>query len=97
MSICLPLRRQRLRVVYDPAIAVGHFPAARPHGDHRHDPAPEAVYAFSHNETLGILDYFGPLQRVAFALMGNRDRDLVLPGPGGARPGPAERPARGME
>jgi predicted O-methyltransferase YrrM len=80
LSICLPLRRQGLRVVYDPEIVVTHFPAPRPHGDHRHDPAPDAVYTFSHNETLGILDYFGPVRRFIYALWGVAIGTSLCPG-----------------
>ena len=68
LSICLPLRRQGLRVVYDPAISVTHSPAPRPHGDRRHDPELDVVYASSHNEALEVLDYFGRPQRAAFAV-----------------------------
>lgn len=70
LSICLPLRRRGLRVVYDPAIVVNHFPAARPHGDQRGDVAYGAVFASAHNEALQILDYFGPTRRVVFAVWG---------------------------
>jgi GT2 family glycosyltransferase len=70
LSICLPLRRRGLRVVYDPAIAVAHYPAPRPHGDHRRFREREAVAAAAHNEALQILDHFGPAQRVVFATWG---------------------------
>jgi GT2 family glycosyltransferase/predicted O-methyltransferase YrrM len=68
LSICLPLRRQRLRVVYDPDIAVTHYPAPRPHGDDRRHRTRGVVFTFSHNEALEILDYFGPLQRIVYGL-----------------------------
>jgi glycosyltransferase involved in cell wall biosynthesis/GT2 family glycosyltransferase len=70
MSICLPLRQRGLRVVYDPAIVVNHFPASRPHGDRRGDVAYRAVFASAHNEALQILDHFGPTRRVVFAVWG---------------------------
>jgi glycosyltransferase involved in cell wall biosynthesis/GT2 family glycosyltransferase len=70
LSVCLPLRRRGLRVVYDPAIVVEHFPAPRPRGDHRHSAQPEAVFPYTHNETLAILEYFGPARRVVYALWG---------------------------
>ena len=57
LSICLPLKRHRQRVVYDPAIAVTHYPAPRPHGDDRRYRTTGVVFTFSHNEALEILDY----------------------------------------
>jgi GT2 family glycosyltransferase len=68
LSICLPLRRRGLRIVYDPNIVVRHYPAARPAGDHRGLIDPEVVAAAAHNEALQILDYFGPARRGAFAI-----------------------------
>jgi glycosyltransferase involved in cell wall biosynthesis len=70
LSICLPLRRRHLRVIYDPQILVTHSPAPRPHGDRRHDRAPATVHAFAHNETLAVLDYFGPMRRLVYAAWG---------------------------
>jgi len=66
LSICLPLRRQGYRIVYDPEIVVTHYLAARPHGDHR--TSVELVAAASHNEALQILDYFGPSRWPVFAV-----------------------------
>lgn len=70
LSICLPLRRRGLRVVYDPNIEVTHFPAPRPAGDHRHRFDADAVAAAAHNEALAILDFLGPVRRVVFLLWG---------------------------
>jgi hypothetical protein len=66
MSICLPLRRRGLRVVYDPQIVVHHHPARRPAGDHRADFDEDAITAFTHNETLQLLDFLPPLRKLAF-------------------------------
>ncbi|HZV73366.1 MAG TPA: glycosyltransferase [Conexibacter sp.] len=70
LAICLPLRRQGLRVVYDPGIVVLHYPAPRPHGDQRGNPGREAVRCSAHNEALQILDHFGPGRRLVFAAWG---------------------------
>jgi GT2 family glycosyltransferase len=70
LSICLPLRRQGLRIVYDPDIVVIHYPARRPHGDDRVELDRESVSSAAHNEALQILDYFGPVRRVVFILWG---------------------------
>ena len=70
LSICLPLRRQGFRIVYDPSIVVLHYPAPRPHGDHRGALDLELAFAAAHNEALAILDYFGPLRRLVFMSWG---------------------------
>jgi glycosyltransferase involved in cell wall biosynthesis len=70
LSICLPLRRRGLRLVYDPAIVVRHYPAPRPHGDDRAAFDREAVHATTHNETLQVLDHFGSARRLVFAAWG---------------------------
>jgi Glycosyl transferase family 2 len=66
LSICLPLRRRGLRVVYDPAISVMHYPARRALGSQRDEGGREALASSAHNETLQIGDYFGPLRRLIF-------------------------------
>jgi GT2 family glycosyltransferase len=68
LSICLPLRRAGLRVIYDPRIVVHHHPAPRRQGEDRGENSRAAVFASSHNEALPILDYFGPLRRPVFAV-----------------------------
>lgn len=66
LSICLPLRRRGLRVVYDPAVRVNHFPAPRAYGDARTYEGGDAVFAWAHNEALQVLDHFGPLRRLVY-------------------------------
>lgn len=66
LSVCLPLRRQGFRIVYDPSIVVRHYPAPRPHGDDRVEVRYESVLAAAHNETLEILDHVGPARRIVF-------------------------------
>jgi GT2 family glycosyltransferase len=68
LSICLPLRRQGLRVVYDPRIEVAHHPAPRPYGDQRDARDHEAVFACAHNESLEILDHLGAMRRLVFSV-----------------------------
>jgi cellulose synthase/poly-beta-1,6-N-acetylglucosamine synthase-like glycosyltransferase len=70
LSICLPLRRRGLRVVYDPNIVVMHYAAPRTYGDQRGGVSRDAVFATAHNEALEILDYFGPVRRLLFAVWG---------------------------
>jgi hypothetical protein len=70
MSICLPLRRRGLRLVYDPQIIVRHYPQTRGFGDEREEVAREAIRDAAHNEALQLLDHFGPAQRLLFTVWG---------------------------
>ncbi|HEY6888078.1 MAG TPA: glycosyltransferase family A protein [Solirubrobacter sp.] len=70
MSICLPLRRRGLRLLYDPSIVVHHYPQSRGFGDEREDVSAEAIGDAAHNEALQLLDYFSPAQRVVFSAWG---------------------------
>ncbi|MDA0163877.1 glycosyltransferase [Solirubrobacter ginsenosidimutans] len=70
LSICLPLRRRGLRLVYDPAIVVHHHPAPRPAGDSRVISDHDAVYDWTYNEALQLLDHLTPPRRAAFAAWG---------------------------
>ncbi|MGA2928034.1 MAG: glycosyltransferase [Solirubrobacteraceae bacterium] len=67
LSICLPLRRRGLRVVYDPQIEVAHYPAPRLYGDQRDTLDRKAVFAWAHNESLQILDHLGAARRLVFS------------------------------
>ncbi|MGO9959531.1 MAG: glycosyltransferase family 2 protein [Solirubrobacteraceae bacterium] len=80
LSICLPLRRRGLRIVYDPAIAVVHHPAPRLAGDQRDDISNEAIANAAHNEALQILDYCDALRRVMFAVWGGAVGTTAAPG-----------------
>lgn len=70
LSICLPLRRRGLRVVYDPGIVVYHYPARRPEGDHRDRFRDEVTAAAAHNEALQILDYLSSPRGLMYAAWG---------------------------
>ena len=70
LSICLPLRRRGLRVVYDPAIVVDHYPAPRGYGRAREDAGYAAIRDATHNEALAVLDHGPPARRIAFAIWG---------------------------
>lgn len=67
LSICLPLRRQGLRVIYDPGIVVMHHPAPRLAGAKREEMSAQAVRNSAHNEALALIDYFGPGRGLIFA------------------------------
>jgi glycosyltransferase involved in cell wall biosynthesis/predicted O-methyltransferase YrrM len=80
LSICLPLRRRGLRVVYDPEIVVTHFPSPRLYGDQRSDLGSEAVFAAAHNEALAILDNVGAVRRLVYGAWGITIGNTDAPG-----------------
>lgn len=57
VDLCLAVKRAGWRLVYDPAIAVDHFPAARPAGDHRHESSLARLADEVHNETYCLLKW----------------------------------------
>ncbi|CAO3360009.1 Glycosyl transferase, family 2 [Azospirillum melinis] len=69
VDFCLRLSRQGWRLVYDPLVAVDHFPAVRfdidqRGSDHFHPLAQENA---TFNDTLALMAHFGPANRAAFA------------------------------
>ncbi len=64
----LTLRQQGWKLIYDPQIAVDHFPAQRFDEDQRNSFNSEAKVNAVHNETIAILRYFSPLQRLVFLI-----------------------------
>jgi glycosyltransferase involved in cell wall biosynthesis len=68
LAFCLALRRAGMRLVYDPEIVVDHFTAARHDIDQRNSFNTEALANATHNETLALLEYMAPLQRVVFLI-----------------------------
>ncbi len=80
LSICLPLRRRGLRVVYDPEIVVMHFPSPRLYGVQRSDLGSEAVFSAAHNEALEILDHVGAVRRLVYDVWGTTIGNSNAPG-----------------
>jgi len=68
LRLCLEIRRAGGRLVYDPAVVVDHYPAARPAGDGRMPATMAALEDEVHNETLALLDFLPPLRRAAWVL-----------------------------
>jgi GT2 family glycosyltransferase len=62
MALSLAVRRRGWRLIYDPAVAVDHFPSARFDEDGRLRQSPEALMNAVHNETLVLLEWL-PLWR----------------------------------
>lgn len=62
-SLSLSVRRRGWRVVYDPAVAVDHYPSVRHDNDQRDQFHWQARANFVHNETLVLLDHLPPFRR----------------------------------
>nr|WP_295827060.1 glycosyltransferase family 2 protein [uncultured Azospirillum sp.] len=69
VDFCLRLSRQGWRLVYDPMVAVDHFPAVRFDIDQRgaNHFHPLAQENATFNDTLALMAHFGPTNRAAFA------------------------------
>ncbi len=81
VALSLRVRRSGWRLVYDPAVAVDHYPGELMAGaDHRGLADRASLADAAHNETIAMLDYLPPLRRTVFlvwaALVGTR----LLPG-----------------
>jgi hypothetical protein len=55
-------------MIYDPSIAVDHYPAQRFDEDQRHNFNDIALINLVHNETLILLEHLSPLRRIVFLL-----------------------------
>ena len=66
LKLCLSLRREGARLVYDPETIVDHMPAERPEGDHRVNANSQQQVDEVHNETLALLEFLPPLRRAVF-------------------------------
>jgi glycosyltransferase involved in cell wall biosynthesis len=77
LAFSLGLKRAGWKLIYDPKVAVDHFPAQRFDEDQRHKFNDIALLNAVHNETLVLLEHLPPTQLTAFALwatfVGTRD------------------------
>jgi cellulose synthase/poly-beta-1,6-N-acetylglucosamine synthase-like glycosyltransferase len=77
LAFCLTLKRAGWKLIYDPEIAVNHYPAQRFDEDQRQKFNSIAFTNAVHNETLALLEHLSPLQRLVFAvwtiLVGTRE------------------------
>ncbi len=62
----LTLRQQGWKLIYDPQIAVDHYPAQRFDEDQRNSFNAQASINAIHNETVALLGYLSPLRRFIF-------------------------------
>jgi glycosyltransferase involved in cell wall biosynthesis len=68
VAFCLNLKRAGGKLIYDPQIIVDHYLARRFDEDKRDRFNSVAFFNEVHNETLAIVEYFSPPQRIIFAL-----------------------------
>ncbi|MTJ06732.1 MULTISPECIES: glycosyltransferase family 2 protein [unclassified Anabaena] len=77
MSFTLTLKRAGWKMIYDPSIAVDHYPAQRFDEDQRHNFNDIALINLVHNETLVLLEHLSPFRRIVFlcwsVLVGTRE------------------------
>ncbi|WP_035139995.1 glycosyltransferase family 2 protein [Fischerella sp. PCC 9605] len=66
MALCLALKRNGWKLVFDPAIAVDHYPAQRFDEDKRDRLNEVALVNAVHNETLVLLEHLPPERRAVF-------------------------------
>jgi cellulose synthase/poly-beta-1,6-N-acetylglucosamine synthase-like glycosyltransferase len=66
LGVSLEVKRRGWKLVYDPAVAVDHYPSARHDEDQRDAFCAEAVRNAVFNETLLLCKHFDPLRRIAF-------------------------------
>lgn len=68
LGFCLVLKQKGWKLIYDPQIAVDHFPSQRFDEDQRQQFNSTAVANAVHNETLLLLEHLSPIQRLIFLL-----------------------------
>ncbi|HLH68492.1 MAG TPA: glycosyltransferase family A protein [Candidatus Dormibacteraeota bacterium] len=82
LAVCLRLRRQGWKLVYDPSAVVDRYPMSRPGGTHPTSAA--RCWVVAYNETLAILRWGSWRQKLAFwahaLLVGGRSRPGLLAG-----------------
>ena len=66
LAFSLKLKRAGWKLIYDPQVAVNHYPAKRFDEDRRNSFNQIAFANAVHNETVALLEYFSPLQKLAF-------------------------------
>ena len=77
IAFSLALRRTGWKLIYDPMVAVDHYPAQRFDEDQRNSFNDIALINAVHNETLVLLEHLPPVRRTIFllwaTLVGTRD------------------------
>lgn len=68
MALCFGIKQKGWKLIYDPSVAVDHFPAQRFDEDKRNHFSSEALINQTYNETLILLEYFPPIQQFIYLL-----------------------------
>ncbi|MGH2413688.1 MAG: glycosyltransferase family 2 protein, partial [Microcystaceae cyanobacterium] len=66
LAFCLSIKRAGWKLIYDPVVAVDHYPGQRFDEDRRGKFNDIASLNTTHNETLVLLEYLPPLRRIIF-------------------------------
>jgi cellulose synthase/poly-beta-1,6-N-acetylglucosamine synthase-like glycosyltransferase len=78
MAFSLAVRRSGWKILYDPQVAVDHYPATRHDDDRRGAYSPRALHNAAHNHTLTLLDHLTWSGRLIFVgwavLLGSRSQ-----------------------
>ena len=78
LAFCLRLKRAGWKLIYDPNILVDHYPGKRFDEDRRRMFNSAALTNAVHNETLALLEFFSPRQKIIFLvwaiLVGTRNK-----------------------
>lgn len=69
LAFSLSLKRAGWKILFDPKVAVDHFPAQRFDEDLREAFSAIALTNQVHNETLALLEYLSPPRRILFMVM----------------------------
>jgi glycosyltransferase involved in cell wall biosynthesis len=69
LAFSLSLKRAGWKILFDPQVAVDHFPAQRFDEDLREAFSAIALTNQVHNETLALLEYFSPPRRIIFIVV----------------------------
>lgn len=76
LGVCLAVKKRGWRIVYDPSLAVDHYPAVRHDEDKRNFFSRTAIANAAHNETMTLSEHLPPGRRFLFLLwallVGNR-------------------------
>ncbi|NEQ88747.1 MAG: glycosyltransferase [Moorea sp. SIO2I5] len=81
LGFSLALRKAGWKLMYDPGVAVDHYPAQRFDEDQRGIVFSDtALINAAHNETIVLLDYFPVLQRIIFIVWSTLVGTRVQPG-----------------
>lgn len=80
LCFSLEVRRKGWKLIYDPLVAIDHYPAERFDEDKRDQVNLPAISNAAHNETLALLAYLKPFQRPIYLFWGFAIGTGVAPG-----------------